>query len=83
VLLAPNLAQQHAAQLLPPINVLRVVFLYEAVEVALSLLVGSAVELCFGRSIPQRPAFLADDVVAVRLHGEDGPELGQRLRHGD
>jgi hypothetical protein len=83
VLLAANLAQQHATQLLPPINVFRVVPLYEAVKVALSLLVRRAVQLRFSRTVPQGPTFLVDDIVAIGFDRENGPELCQRLRHGD
>jgi hypothetical protein len=65
VLLATNLAQQHAAQLLPPVDVLGVVLLYQAIKVALSLLVGRAVQLLLRRPIPHHTALLVHDIVAV------------------
>jgi hypothetical protein len=82
VLLAANLAQQHAAQLLPPVNVLGIVLLNQAVKVALSLVIRRAVQLRLSRSIPQRPALLVYYIMAVGPDGKDGPELGQWLRHG-
>lgn len=82
MLLAPNFAQQHATQLLPPVQVLGVVLLNQAIVVALALFVGRAVQLLLRRSIAQNAAFLVDDIVAVRLDGEDGPEARHRLRHG-
>lgn len=81
VLLAPNLAQQHAAQLLAPVDMLRVVLLDQAVVVALALLVGRAVELRFGRAIPNRLALVGDDGFAVGALGEYGPEQSKRLAH--
>lgn len=72
--LAANLTQQHAAQLLAPVNVFGVVLLNQAVKVALALLVWRAVELLLGRAISHHAALLVDDIVAVRLDGEDGVE---------
>jgi hypothetical protein len=83
VLFATNLAQQHPTQLLAPVDMFRVVLLDQAVKVALSLVVWRAIELRFGGSVPQRAAFLADNVVAVRFDGEDRPEARQWLCHGD
>lgn len=78
VLLAANLAQQHAAQLLAPVDVLGVVLFNQAVEVALALVVGRLVELLLRGPIAQDAALLVDHVLAVGFAGEDGPEL----RHG-
>ncbi len=82
VLLAPNFAQQHTTQLLPPVYMLGLVSLDQAVEIALSLGVWGSVELLFRGAIPHHRTFLVDDVVTVRLGGEDGVEGRQRLRHG-
>ena len=79
VLFAANLAQKHAAQLLPPVEVFWVVLFDQAIVVALSLIVGFVVELLLGRAIAQNAPFEVDDVLAVRLASEDGPELGQGL----
>ena len=82
VLLATNLSQQHAAQLLPPVDVLRVVLLDQAVVVALALGVRRLVELFLRGPISHYRALLVDDVEAVRLGSEDGVEGRQGLRHG-
>lgn len=78
VLFATNLAQQHAAQLLAPINVLGVVLFDEPIKVALALFVGLLVELLFGGPISDGLVFLIDDALAVGFGCEDGP----KLRHG-
>ena len=82
-LLPSDLAQEHAAQFLAPVLVLGVFLLDEAVEVALALVVGRRVELFLGRPISERPALEVDDVLPIRLGGEDGEE-GRHglLRHG-
>jgi hypothetical protein len=51
VLLAANLAQEHATQFLAPVLMFWVFFFYEAVEVALALVVGRRIELFLGRAI--------------------------------
>lgn len=78
VLFAAKLAQQHAAQLLPPVNVFGIVFLYQPVKVALSLVIRVLVELLFRGPVAQRPVSLGDNPLPVGSGGEDGPEL----RHG-
>ena len=84
VLLAANLAQEHAPQLLAPVLVLGIVLLDQAVEVALALLVGRHVELLFGRAVPYGPPFDVDDMLPVRLGCEYGPEWRHGLlRHGE
>lgn len=82
VLLAANLAQQHAAQLLAPVGVLGVVLFYQAVVVALALGVGRAVELLLRGPIAHHGALLVDHVEAVRFGREDGVEGRHGLRHG-
>lgn len=82
MLLAANLAQQHPAQLLPPVDVLRVVLLDHAVVVALALRVGRPVELLLGGPVALHIAFLIDHIEAIGFRREDGEEGRQRLRHG-
>lgn len=82
MLLAADLAQQHAAELLAPVDVLGLVLLDQAVVVALALLVGRAVELLLGGPVPEHGALLVDDILPVRLAREDGQELGEWLGHG-
>jgi hypothetical protein len=65
LLLAAHLAQKHATQLLAPVLVLRVVLVYEAVEVALALVVGRRVELLLGWAVSQRTAFEVDNVLPI------------------
>ena len=44
---------------------LRVVLVYEAVEVALALVVGRRVELLLGWAVSQRAAFEVDNVLPI------------------
>ena len=78
ILLAANLAQEHAPQLLTPILVLGVVLFDQAVEVALALVIGRRVKLLFGRSISEGSAFEVNNVLTVGFGGKDRP----KGRHG-
>lgn len=81
VLLAAELAQQHAAQLLPPVDMLRVVLLDHAVVVALALGVGRPVELVLRGAIPQRLSLVAHHVEAVGFAGKNRVKGRQGLCH--
>ena len=50
-LLPTDLAQKHTTQFFAPILMFGVILVYEAVEVALALVVGRRVELFLGRAI--------------------------------
>lgn len=76
---AAHLAQQHAAELLAPVEVLGVVLLELAVVVALAVVVGLVVELLLRGPVAEHAALEVDDMLPVRLACEDGPEAGQGL----